>query len=144
MQITIAQITPFLAKQTTGSDTVRVGAWLGAISAALTARYGEVATALLPLVHSYTADAVSRRLQPRDRLVAQQSVGPASIRYTEAAGLGGYFLPEELADLDRTIGVAGTRSYRTAAPAGVRYGNWSGPDLGDVLESDYPIQPPEE
>jgi hypothetical protein len=144
MQITIAQITPFLAKPPTGSDEARVGAWLGAISAALTARYGEVAEGLLPLVYSYTADAVGRRLQPRDRLVAQQSVGPASVRYTDAASLGGYFLPDELADMDGAFGRSGTRSYRTPAPAGVRYGNWAGPDIGDALDAEYPNQMPEE
>jgi hypothetical protein len=143
MQITVEQITPFLKSPQASSDA-RVVAWLGAISAMLTARYGEVATALLPVVHSYTADAISRRLTPRDRLVAQQSVGPASVRYTEAAGLGGYFLPDELADMDSTLGRAGTRSYRTPAPAGIRYGNTSGPDFGELLEGDYPIQLPEE
>ncbi|OUE25514.1 hypothetical protein [Clavibacter michiganensis] len=116
MHVTIEHITPFLARPIAGTDTTRVNAWLTAISVTLTTRYPTIPTALLPLVHSHTADAVSRRLTGQDRSIAQQTVGPASVRYTAAAGRAGYFLPEELAGLDTALGVAGTRSYRTPAP----------------------------
>ena len=123
MELTLPKVTPFLPTLTT-AQTTKVTAWLTAISVSLTARYGDrITEALEPMFLSYTADAVLRRLQRENKTVAQQNIGPAGVRYTDKSGLGGWFWPEELADMDATAGRGGIRSVRTPAPDAVRFGN---------------------
>jgi len=70
------------------------------------------------------ADALYRRITRPDLFVAQQNIGPAAVRYTDRAGIWGWFLPEELAMLDDVTGrPSGAQTYRTIAPDFIRYGN---------------------
>jgi hypothetical protein len=117
-------LTPFLTpKQATDS---RVESWASVLAALLTQRYGDrITSQLRPVFVSAAADAIGRRADKTSSMVAQESIGPASVRWETRSSLGGWFLPEELAQLDQlTSGVpTGTSTVRMSAPDGQRFGN---------------------
>lgn len=111
----------------------RVDAWLKAINASIVIRYR---TALLDddrrsLFVGYAADAIQRRLDKSKRMVDSENAGPFGVKWNPRSALGGWFLPEEITDMDRIAGVGGVRTLRAPAPDGVRFNNLS-PRPGDT------------
>lgn len=105
----------------------RVDAWLSAINARIVVRYR---LALLdddrrPLFVGYAADAIQRRLDKPKRMVDQENAGPFGVKWNSRSSLGGWFLPEEISDMDSAAGVGGVRTVRAPAPDGVRFSNLS-------------------
>lgn len=131
MNITRENIEPFLDAPIPAPQQEKVDAWLTAISAILTKRYGQILPpAVAPAVYDIVAQAITRRLGAAGRadqggLVKRQSTGPSSVEYNTAlSSLSGWFYPDESAQLDSLFGTGGTlSSVRTPAPDGVRYGN---------------------
>ncbi|CAD5999264.1 hypothetical protein [Agreia sp. COWG] len=141
MELTLAKVTPFLPNLTE-TQRASVTAWATVLQVKLNSRYGNrITDALEPLFVSYAADALLRRLKPTDKRIAQQSIGPAGVRYTDKNSLGGWFWPEEIDDMDSVCGLSGAQSYRMPAPDGIRYGNLVGGIVledGDVLVDEEP------
>lgn len=79
----------------------------------------------------FVADAVQRRLDKLKQMVDSEGAGPFNVRWNPASSLGAWFLPAELDDMDGATGAGGTRSYRTAAPDAIRYGNLSRDHMTD-------------
>ncbi|MDJ0321662.1 hypothetical protein [Pseudarthrobacter sp. PS3-L1] len=78
-------------------------------------------------------------------MVDSEGAGPFNVRWNAASSLGGWFLQPEIDEMDDLMGFAGTRSYRTAAPDAIRYGNLSRQsmfdedlDLGEEAGVDVP------
>ena len=132
MDLKSDDVDPFLtAKQ---KADPRVDAWLKSLAALLTSRYGNrITTELRPVFVNAAADAIGRRVDKGQQMVDQQSVGPAAVRWNSRSSLGGWFLPEELAQLDElTSGrSAGASTLRMPAPYGQRFGNLTGDVVDD-------------
>lgn len=125
LELTFANVEPFLSPALTGSEQTLAEAWLPVLDLHLNARYGDLITdANKPAFYSAAADAIRNRLD-RPGNVLQQSVGPASVRYNDRAALLRWFAADQLDELDMLCGIAGTRTIRTPAPDGIRYGNLS-------------------
>jgi hypothetical protein len=129
MDLTIAKVQEFLPSLTP-PEKASVTAWLTAINARFTQRYGaRITLALEPVFVSYAADAVKRRLDKQrtggGQMIESQTTGPFGVRFSARASLGGWFLPEEVSDMDETVGMGGIQTHRMAAPDGIRYGNLS-------------------
>jgi hypothetical protein len=119
------------------AQIVRAEAWLPVLALHLDARYGaQITAAVEPAFFSAAADAIEDRLQRPGGGLIQQSIGPASARYSDRSALLRWFPPERLDELDVLVGLGGIRTVRTPAPDAIRYGNLSGgwPDTED--ESD--------
>lgn len=132
MQASLADVEPFLNRTLSAAQRTKAEAWLRALSALVTARYGRRLTRyaednpdnpLDVIVHSIMAAAIDRRFDKPNRLIDSEGAGPFSVKYNSGAGLSGWFLADELAELDGALGVGGTRSYRTPAPDPIRFGN---------------------
>jgi len=126
-------VKPFLTPKQAADS--RVEAWLTTLAALLTARYGNRITApLRPIFVNAAADSIGRRVDKGSLMIDQQSVGPASVRWNTRSALAGWFLPEELSQLDEVAkGSAspGARTHRMAAPYGQRFGNLSTPFMNE-------------
>lgn len=123
MLVTIDKVAPFLPPLTPDQKT-RVEAWLDVIEAMFDHRYGDRITPQLePVFYSFIADAVKRRLDKTNQMASRENAGPFGVTWSDASSKGGWFLPGELADMDGYFGLGGTRSYRTPAPDGIRFGN---------------------
>ena len=119
-------MTPLLAKPPSAAQTPRVEGWLAGLKVLLNNKYGEQLTAEVePLFLVYVADAVQRRLDKLRQMLDSEGAGPFSARWNPASSLGAWFLPDELEAMDEVTGGGGTRTYRAAAPDGIRYGNLS-------------------
>ncbi|MEX3609764.1 hypothetical protein VVR12_01790 [Rothia sp. LK2588] len=91
--------------------------WVKGVEEFLAATYPiEKLDRLESFVTGYVIDALKRRLSNPNPSVIREGAGPFSVGYSEHFARGGFFLPEEKADLDRVLGRSGTRSYRTPAP----------------------------
>lgn len=124
MWLTLTEVTPFLPNQLSGTNERRAKAWLSAMEVKITARYGShIDVDLQPIFLGYCADAIERRLYRPSGMIDAQTTGPFSVKYNARATLGGWFLPEEIADMDSVTGKGGMRTMRTPAPDGVRFGN---------------------
>lgn len=141
MNITRANIAPFLDTPIAEADYVKVDAWLSAISAQLTASYGDtLPDALAPAVYNIVADAISRRLVRGSEgsgggLIKKQNTGPSGVEYnTDLTKLTGWFWPGELDDLAGWFGNGALQSVRTPAPDGVRFGNLATRDLSRLTD----------
>lgn len=120
---------------------------LAGLQVLLRNKYGEDLTeAVEPLFLVYVADALQRRLDKLKQMVDSEGAGPFNVRWNAASSLGAWFFPAELAEMDAVTGGNGTRSYRTAAPDAIRYGNLSRAsafddelDLGEEVGVDVPF-----
>lgn len=133
LQLTLEKVTPFLPPLTTAQRT-RAEAWLPVLELLLNGQYGDrittepsgtdpVVPPNEPVFVSTAADAIGRRLAKPAAMVDQQNVGPAGVRYNPRANLAVWFLPEELSQLDKLVGIGSVRTVRTPAPDQIRYGN---------------------
>lgn len=100
-----------------------IGKWASAVGALIHHRYGEIPDDLAPVVLAKIGDAITRRLAKRNQMARREGAGPFSVEWDQNSTRGTWFLPDELAELDDLFGKAGTRTYRTPAPNGVRYSN---------------------
>jgi hypothetical protein len=127
------KVPPFLTARQKAEG--RLDSWLTVLQAKFDERYGaKITPALEPIFASYAADAIVRRIDRPNRLVRSQSVGPAAVTYDPRAPLGGWFLQEEIDDMDQHAGLGGgVRSVRMAAPDAVRYGNVAR-TIEDIIE----------
>lgn len=139
--LTWEKVSPFLSPRA-GAQQTRVEPWLAPLQVLLNARYGDRITTEPDggnesLFVSAAADAINRRVtRPADfDHVQQQSIGPASARYRDRAGLAGWFTADDLAQLDDVTGRGTVRTYRTPAPDGQRFGNVSRESPATVDES---------
>lgn len=133
MQITIANITPFLDTPIPSDKTTTVTAWLTAISAQLNKTFGLGDTLdanVAPAVYDIVASIILRRLsrgavgEGNGRIKAQSTLS-SSVQYnTDVTSLTGWYQGSEWADLSALLGNGGTLSSVTlSAPDGIRYGN---------------------
>lgn len=136
--LTLERIEPLLARPLNAVEKPRVSAWIGAIEAFLSQRYTVAKVA--EMVDYFTvsaADAIQRRLAKPNQMADSESAGPFSVRWNSASARGGWFLAPELAEMDDTAGIGGTRTYRTQAPSGVIVGNLHRPrPFVDDIEPD--------
>lgn len=127
-RVQLNDVEPLLSRALQESERPRTEAAVAMMWSILSARYSlesleDPNESLVSTVRLIIASALDRRLTKPNAFIAQETAGPFSVRWSSDATTGGWFLPSELADLDRVFGGGGTRSYRTPAPAGVRFGN---------------------
>lgn len=140
MDLTMAKVTPLLAKPPSAAQTPRVEGWLAGLKVLLDNRYGDKLTsALEPLFLVFVADALQRRLDKLKQMIDSEGAGPFSARWNPASSLGAWFLQGELDEMDSVTGGGGTRTYRTAAPDGVRFGNLSRCSIWEEEGIDVPF-----
>lgn len=115
MELEANEILPHLNQIPSNPTTVNL--WVDGMVEWLNASYDEARLERMrSFVTVYIADAVNRRLAKPDTFLVSESAGPFRAQWSERSARGGMFLPEEIADLNRVLGVGGARSYRTAAP----------------------------
>ena len=116
----LSDVEPLLARPLTATERPRSEAFVAAMMALLVGRYGDSLTArweaVQPLVVAYVAASIDRRLAKANQAAESETSGPFSVRWSSASSSGAWFLPAELADLDRLFGKGGSRTYRTQAP----------------------------
>lgn len=124
MLVTLDKVAPFLPPLTPDQRT-RVEAWLEVLEALFDHRYGDdgIPASVQPMFFSIVADAVKRRLDRPNQTVLRENAGPFGVTYDPASSKGGWFLPAEWQQMDAYCGRGGTRSVRTPAPDGIRFGN---------------------
>lgn len=115
MELEVNEVLPHLNQIPSNQETVEL--WVAGMVEWLNASYGkERLERLRSFVITYIADAVNRRMAKPDTMLISESAGPFRAQWSERSATAGMFLPEEIADLNRVLGVGGARSYRTAAP----------------------------
>ena len=118
--LTLAEVEPLLSRPLSAAERLRAEAFIAAMMALLVGRYGDSLAArweaVRPLVVAYVASAIDRRLAKANQAAESETSGPFSVRWSSASSSGAWFLPAELADLDRLFGKGGSRTYRTQAP----------------------------
>lgn len=118
--LTLAEVEPLLSRPLSDAERPRAEAFVAAMMALLVGRYGDSLAArwevVKPLVVAYVAAAIDRRLAKPNQAAESETSGPFSVRWSSASSSGAWFLPAELADLDRLFGKGGSRTYRTQAP----------------------------
>lgn len=72
-------------------------------------------------------------------MIDSEGAGPFSARWNPASSLGAWFLQGELDEMDSVTGGGGTRTYRTAAPDSVRFGNLSRCSIWEEEGIDVPF-----
>lgn len=116
----LSDVEPLLARPLTATERPRAEAFVAAMMALLTGRYGAALAsrwdAVEPLVVAYVAAAIDRRFAKVNTLAESETSGPFSVRWSSSSTTGAWFLDAELADLDRLFGKGGSRTYRTPAP----------------------------
>lgn len=146
MQVSLENVRPYLGRSLSPAEATRAESMVAAMSALLTARYGDRVAAyqertggdLFPLIDSYVAAAVERRLAKKNQMAGRESAGPFRVEWDPASSRGGWFLPEELAELDGLLGRGGTRTYRTPAPDAQQFGNLAEIPVPDYIELPWP------
>lgn len=125
--ILVGDLIPLLGRPLPESEEPRVQAQIDAMMAVLAARYGDRLSgrwdAASPLVMLVLAKAVNRLLSKQNEMAESESAGPFSVRWGSASTTGDLFLAGELTSLDVVLGRGGTRTVRTRAPDGQRFGN---------------------
>lgn len=136
--LTLADVQPLLGRPLSAAEQSRAEAFIAAMMALLTGRYGDALAArweaLKPLVAAYVAAAAERRLAKVNQAAESEASGPFSVRWSSSSSSGAWFLPAELADLDGLFGKGGSRTYRTQAPDA----QWV---PGRLRRSDIPTSP---
>lgn len=119
-ELSLEDVEPLLNRSLTDAERPRAEAFIAAMFALLTGRYGAVLgerwATVKPLVVAYVAAAIDRRFAKVNTLAESETSGPFSVRWSSASTTGAWFLDAELADLDRMFGKGGSRTYRTPAP----------------------------
>ncbi|AZS48390.1 hypothetical protein [Microbacterium oxydans] len=114
LHLTLPALLPFTGTLSPAQQA-RVAAWLPVLDQILNARYGDRITEHTePAFISAAADAVMTRLA-RPGLIAQQTIGPAAVRYHDRAALLRWFLPEQLDELDAMTGSGNIRTVMLTA-----------------------------
>jgi hypothetical protein len=132
---TLADVQPFIVPPLKSSQESTAEAWLPVLDLLLNARYGDrITDDNEAAFFSAEADAIRNRLD-RPGNVLQQSVGPASVRYTDRAGMLTWFSSDALDQLDQLCGIGGTTTVRMPAPDVQRFGNLNTPWPWTVDES---------
>lgn len=127
MNLTLADVSPLLARPLKPTETARANGWIAAIDALLNARYkGAITPELEPFFWVKVADAVQRRLDKPKQMVESESAGPFSARWSSASTLGSWFGKPDLEEMDAVTGMGGARTYRTPAPDHIRFNNRMG------------------
>lgn len=120
----LSDVEPLLARPLTATERPRAEAFVAAMLALLSGRYGDALASrwesVQPLVVAYVAAAIDRRFAKVNTLAESETNGPFSVRWSSASTTGAWFLDAELADLDRLFGRGGSRTYRTPAPDAIR------------------------
>lgn len=122
--VSLDAVRPHLPRTLTTAETARANAWVQAMNVLVTAQYGRkvddhmtrTGQDIMPLIHSYVANAIERRLSKKNRMADAEGSGPFSVRWNSRSGLFNWFMPEEIAELNSVLGTTGTRTYRTPAP----------------------------
>lgn len=115
LHLTLPALLPFTGPLT-HAQQARVAPWLAVLEQILNARYMDrITDTTQPAFVSAAADAVMRRLSKPAPFVEQQSIGPASVRYSSRAHLSMWFLPEELRDLDSILDTGTIRTVMLTA-----------------------------
>ena len=133
MDLTTTKLQPFLRPNPLKvAQQTLVDAWAPVLAVLLTKRYGDLITPdLEPVFASVAADAIQRRLDKPNAMVASQSVNGAAVTY--AGSLGAWFLPEEIAQLDGLVDMpSGIRSVRTPADPATWSPNRYRPGVGEA------------
>lgn len=146
MQVSLEDVQPYLGKSLSPAETTRAEAMVAAMAALLTARYGNRVGAyqtrtgsdLMPLIDSYIAASIERRLAKKNQLADSENAGPFSVKWNSASSRGGWFLPDELAELDGLLGMGGTRTYRTPAPDNQRFVSTGEVEVPEYIELPWP------
>jgi hypothetical protein len=146
MQVSLEDVRPYLGRSLSETETTRAESMVAAMAALLSARYGtrvgdyqmRTGSDLMPLIDSYVAAAVERKLGKRNQLADSENAGPFSVRWNAASSRGGWFLSEELAELDGLLGMGGTRTYRTPAPDAQRFANLLEVSVPEEIELPWP------
>lgn len=116
----LSDVEPLLARPLTAAERPRAEAFVAAMMALLSGRYGDALASrwesVEPLVVAYVAAAIDRRFAKVNTLAESETSGPFSVRWSSASTTGAWFLDAELGDLDRLFGKGGSRTYRTQAP----------------------------
>lgn len=116
----LSDVEPLLARPLTAAERPRAEAFVAAMMALLSGRYGDALASrwesVEPLVVAYVAAAIDRRFAKVNTLAESETSGPFSVRWSSASTTGAWFLDAELGDLDRLFGKGGSRTYRTPAP----------------------------
>lgn len=125
IEITLDEIKDYTDVPTGGEGKAQ--AWLESLSATLSVRYGSIPAGLEPAVYDIAGQYITERFartsgQSADPRVKSQSIAGASIEYFSPSSPGG-LSADLLAALGALIGGGNTRSVRTPAPDGIRYGN---------------------
>lgn len=119
MQIDLDEVLNLLPPEA-NNDRILVLTWVEGMTEYLNETYDAAKLERLSsFVLSYVVDAIKRRLAKPDTMLISESAGPFRGQWSERSARGGFFLPEELADLNRVLGKTGTRSYRTQAPQAI-------------------------
>lgn len=119
MQLTLQELESLLPPLSS-EDTASCELWVDGAVEFLNETYStEKLDRLRSFVTGYIVDALKRRLTNPTPAVVREGAGPFSVTYSEHFARGGFFLPEEIADLNRVLGKSGTRSHRTPAPEAI-------------------------
>lgn len=120
----LSDVEPLLVRPLTAKTRPRAEAFVAAMLALLSGRYGDALASrwesVQPLVLAYVAAAIDRRFAKVNTLAESETNGPFSVRWSSSSTTGAWFLDAELADLDRLFGKGGSRTYRTPAPDEIR------------------------
>ena len=104
----LSDVEPLLARPLTAAERPRAEAFVAAMMALLSGRYGDALASrwgsVEPLVVAYVAAAIDRRFAKVNTLAESETSGPFSVRWSSASTTGAWFLDAELGDLDRLFG----------------------------------------
>lgn len=117
LNVNLQDVSPFLTKTLTASETPLAESWVRVLSIYLNARYGErITVANQEVFCFYIAEAITRKLRNPNPQILSQSVEGASVTYAANSTRGDLFLPAELRDMDGLVGKHRIGSIRFTAP----------------------------